>query len=225
MEVIEDREKGVLGFLGTVEELDVIDDQHVDQLIEMDEIIDRIVLGMIDKLVDELLRADVKDHFILVETLDLIADGLREMRLPQPHPAIDHQGVERIGARFLRDSLAGAACNTVAITFNKRIEGIYGIELRINLHLLQPGDDEGVLDGVIYNKREIHFIIGKRFVAMGRNIHRKGLVLMVTTVDHNPVLEHRLLPHDPAQGLRQQIYIMLFQVFVKELAGDLYDQY
>ena len=44
-----------LAFFGPAEELHIIDDQYVDQLVEMDEIIDRIVAAMVLELVNELL--------------------------------------------------------------------------------------------------------------------------------------------------------------------------
>ena len=59
MQVIEYGKECVLRSLCTVEELYVIDDQHVHQLIKMNEIIDGIVPAVINKLIDKLLGTHV----------------------------------------------------------------------------------------------------------------------------------------------------------------------
>ena len=45
--MIEDGEKGVLGFLGPVEELHIVDDEHVYELIEMNE----VIKGQVEKAI------------------------------------------------------------------------------------------------------------------------------------------------------------------------------
>src|SRR5690242_6614351 len=129
MQVIEYSKKGVLGFLRTVEELYIIYYKYIHQLIEMYEIIDRIVTTMIHKLIDEFLRADIKHHLILMETLYLVPDGLRQMRLAQPYPSIYNQRIERIGARLFRYRLTSTASHPVAIPLDERIKCIHRIDL------------------------------------------------------------------------------------------------
>src|ERR1700733_12931593 len=127
MQMIENGKKGILGLLRTVDELHIIDDQYVHQLVEMDEIVDGIVSAMVDELVDELFGAYIQYHFMLVQALDLISDSLRQMRLAQAHPPIDHQGIKAIGPGLLRHRLAGPAGDPVAITLDKRIKRVYGV--------------------------------------------------------------------------------------------------
>src|ERR1700722_16559798 len=106
-----------------------------------------------------------------MEPLDLVADGLREMGLAQSYPTIDHQGVEGVGARFFRYRLSGPTCHPITVPLDKGAEGVYRVELSVDLHLLQPGNHKGILNWVVYNKRKIHFVVGKRFIAMSRDIH------------------------------------------------------
>jgi hypothetical protein len=51
--MVEDGKESILCFLSTVEELNIIDDEHIHHLVEMDEIIDGIVPAMVLELVDE----------------------------------------------------------------------------------------------------------------------------------------------------------------------------
>src|SRR6202035_5589542 len=102
------------------------------------------------------------------------------MGLTQPYPTIYDQRIERVGAGLFGHCLTCAAGHSIAVAFDKRIERIDRVELSIDLHLLQPGDHEGILDGVVYDKWEIHFVVGKSFITMSRNVHRQRLVLMIT---------------------------------------------
>src|SRR3984957_20188408 len=108
------------------------------------------------------------------------------MGLTQPYPTIYDQRIERIRAGLFGKRLTRTTGHPVAVTFDKSIESIDRVELSIDLHLLQPWDHKGILDGVVYNKWEIHFVVGKRFIPMSRNVHCQRLVLMITAIDNDP---------------------------------------
>ena len=76
MQVVEDREQRILRLFRPVEELDVVYDQHINELIKMDEVIDRIVPGMILELVDEFLGTHVQHDLIGMQAADFVANGL-----------------------------------------------------------------------------------------------------------------------------------------------------
>src|SRR5690349_2596688 len=103
----------------------------------MDEVVDRIISAMILKLVDELLRAHVQHHLIRMHTLRFISDSLTQVRFTQSDTTIQHQRIERTGARLLCNSLSRSARNPVTVSFNKIVESIYVVQLRVDLHFFQ----------------------------------------------------------------------------------------
>src|SRR5664279_863501 len=113
MQVIEYGEKGILRFFCSVEKLHIINNQHIDQLIKMDKVIDGIIAAVIDKLVYEFLRAHIQNHFIVVGTTHFVAYCLGEMCFTKPHAAVNYQGIKRIGSRFFRNRLTGPSRHPV----------------------------------------------------------------------------------------------------------------
>src|SRR5688500_9673771 len=125
----------------------------------MNKIIDRIVTTMIHELVDEFFRAYVKNYPVWVRSFHFISYSLGEMCLSETHAPINNQGVERIRTRFFSNCFSCTARNTIAITFNKRIKKIYRIQLGIDLHFFQSRYYKRILDGIVYDEGEIHFVI------------------------------------------------------------------
>ena len=64
MQVIEDMEEGILRPVHADHLLDIIQDQHIDILIEMQEIVGRILSHRIRKLHTEQVRRDIEDALI-----------------------------------------------------------------------------------------------------------------------------------------------------------------
>ena len=94
MQMIEYRKEGILRFLRPVEKLNIIQDQHINHLIKMDEIIDGIVPAMILKLVDELLGTHIQHHLVGMQTLYFIAYRLRKVCFSQSNTTINHQRIK-----------------------------------------------------------------------------------------------------------------------------------
>src|SRR5688572_30188809 len=107
VQVIENSEECVLGFFGFAEKLDIIYNKDIDELVKVDEVVDRIIAAMIHELVDEFLRAHVKYHLIGLNPFHLISNGLCKMRLSQPHSSIYNKGIERVGSGFLSHRFTG----------------------------------------------------------------------------------------------------------------------
>ena len=60
---------------------------------------------------------------------------------------------------------------------------------------------------------------------MSGHINGNGLVVIVASVNHDPVFQTGFLAQFPFQCFREQIYLMFLEVFIKKLAGNLNDQY
>ena len=86
VEVVEDVEEDILRLFLSAEELHVVDDQHVHHLIEVAEIVDRVVPHCVNELMRESLRADVQDRFVRLAVLDFQPNGVREVGFPSPTP-------------------------------------------------------------------------------------------------------------------------------------------
>ena len=114
-----------------------IKDEHIYQLIEVDEIIYLIILGVINKLVNELLSTNVEHSFVGVQATNFIPDGLNKVCLAPAYSAEDNERIEGCSTRFLSHMHSCRAGNTVAITFYIVLEDIVGIKLWVYLHTLK----------------------------------------------------------------------------------------
>ena len=80
--MVEDMEECVLRLRSRYPFLNIIDDEHIDGLIEMDEIVDGTLPCCIDELYLEKSCTDVKHSTMRIELLDSHSDGINQMRFP-----------------------------------------------------------------------------------------------------------------------------------------------
>ena len=83
-----------------------------------------------------------------MQTFGFQSNGVAKMGFAQTCPAIDDQGVESTLARVFGHFEAGRTCQSVAIAFNKALESVVFVELRVDLKFFQSRDDE-VIDGAL----------------------------------------------------------------------------
>ena len=133
--MIEDVEEYILGRLLAAEKLNVINDQHVHHLIEVTEVIDRIVSHGVNELMGESFRAHIKHRLVRLTVFDLESDGVSLMRFPQSHATINQEWVESSTSRFVCDSESCTARQPVALAFDKVLESVVGVEVGIKLSL------------------------------------------------------------------------------------------
>src|SRR5690606_32933110 len=131
VQMIENGKEYILCFLCGYKQMDIIEDQHINQLVKMNEVVDLIIPGMIDKLVDEFLGAYIQHSLIRVQAAHLIADCLYQVRLAPAYPAKDYQRIEGRCPGLLCHMHTGRACYAVTIAFYIIFKNIIGIELRI----------------------------------------------------------------------------------------------
>ena len=126
---VEGVEELVLGALLAGEELDVVDEQHVDAAVLVAEAGHLLVAHVGDHLVGELLARDVADGGLRLAALHLVADGVHEVGLAEADAAVEEERV--VGLRWaLGDRLRGGACELVAGAEDEAVEVVARVELR-----------------------------------------------------------------------------------------------
>ena len=119
-------ELGLRAFLAG-EELDVVDEQHVDASIALAEIDDAVVADGVDHLVHEPLGRDVGELEIAIVLQHVVPDRVHQVRLAEPHAAVDEQRVVRARRRF-GDRAAGRVRELIRRADDEGVEGVAGIE-------------------------------------------------------------------------------------------------
>lgn len=127
-EVVEDVEECVLGFRFADELLYVVDDEHVDALVEVDEVVGLLGLDGIGVLQQEDVGGDVDDAFFGVALFDGYAYRVGEMGFAYGRRAEDEEGVEDRFAGMGGDVEPGAAGELVALAFYEVVEGVFWVE-------------------------------------------------------------------------------------------------
>ncbi len=126
------------------EELDVVDEQHVDLAVSAVEFCDAVLalgrgLQCLDEFVGEFLAVDVSNLERGILDQCIVADGVEQVGLAQSRSAVDTQRVEFLPGS-LGDRKRDSACETVGITGNERVERRVLVQMgfRIAHHLLLP---------------------------------------------------------------------------------------
>src|SRR6476620_3138826 len=110
MEMIKNSKQCILRFFSFIEKLNIINDQHVDQLIKMNKVINRIVAAVIHELVNELFRTHIKNNPIGMISFYVVTNGLCEMGFAQAYTTINNQWIERVGTRCFSYGFTGSSC-------------------------------------------------------------------------------------------------------------------
>ena len=217
--MIEHIEESVLGPL-TLQVLDVVHDQHVDSLVESDEIHDAVSLVGVHILGLELVPAYI-EHLKVLETLfDVNADGLRNVRLAQSRATEEKERIERGFSGSLRNAFRGAHTQFVALPFHQIAETV---------NRIQPGIDSQAL-GARENKRtgssgrlvsgNGHRIVGGCRCPAGGKHH--SLVVLHGT---HQVEELGVGPDGATDGVADQIRVSGFQILAEEVGRDLHREF
>src|SRR5215831_11516371 len=110
-----------------LQELDVVDQQHVHVAVTAPEPVLLAVPDHVDEVVGELFRADIPHLDALVEALRVVPDGVQQVGLAQAGVAVDEQRVIRLRGR-LGDRHRGGVREAVARADDERLEGVLGVE-------------------------------------------------------------------------------------------------
>ena len=132
-EVIKDMEERV-ECLGRVHPLlDVINNQHINRLVEVDEIIGRVMTHGIRELHLEQSCRDIKHPFLGIGLLATYTDSVDQMGLTTTGRTVDEEGIEGTLAWMLCYGEANGTRQFVGIALDKVLEGLLHIKLGIQL--------------------------------------------------------------------------------------------
>ena len=127
VELVERVEELLLELLGALEELDVVDEQHVEVAVAPLEAGHRLGADGVDELVHERLGGHVADPLVAEHGADVVADGVEEVGLAQAGRAVDEQRV--VGpARALGDRERGGVGEAVRRADDELVEGVAGVQ-------------------------------------------------------------------------------------------------
>ena len=116
-------EELLLGLDLRLQELDVVDQQHVHVAVGAPELGGPVVGDGVDEVVGEFLGGDVAHPQVLVVAAHVVPDGVEEVGFPQPGGAVDHKRVVRLAGLF-RD---GGRCGVREPVRGTRDEGFEGV--------------------------------------------------------------------------------------------------
>ena len=118
-----------LGALLVRQELDVVDQQHIQRLVVVRELLDRVAAKGRHQILHELVGRDVADGRPWLARLDGIAHGLHQVGLAQTHTTVDEQRVVRT-AWPVGHLQRGSPGQIVGLAVDEGLEGQPRIEPR-----------------------------------------------------------------------------------------------
>ena len=128
VEVVEGVEELLLGLLLALDELDVVDEQHVDVAVAALEGVVGAGAHGVDELVEEGLGGDVAHPVGRVVLPHVVADGLQEVGLAQAGVAVDEQRVVLAGRR-LGHGQGGGVGEPVGRADHEGVEGVPRVDV------------------------------------------------------------------------------------------------
>src|SRR5665811_1131043 len=108
-----------------LEELDVVEEQHVDRAISLLELVHPLSANSVDELVEELLGRDVADYGSRIEFDAVVTDGMEEVGLAKTGVRVDEQGVV-VASRLLGDGERCCVGETVRLSDDEVVECVFG---------------------------------------------------------------------------------------------------
>ena len=133
MQVVEDVEERVLRLRYPRKFLYVVNDEHVNGLVEVDEVIDRIVAHRVGILHLKQMGGHVEHPLIRIQFFDFGADGVHQMRLAHARCPINEQRVEDGLGRIESYGFGHAAREFVAFSLYESFEVVVTFQVRIQL--------------------------------------------------------------------------------------------
>ena len=129
-QLVERLEKFRLRLLLPREELNIVDQQHVDMVVFLAECVHILLADGADKFIGKVRARDIENALFRIVGEDLVADRVHEMRLAEPHAAVDEERVVRGEPRRVCNGLCHGVGELVRATRDERLEGILRVERR-----------------------------------------------------------------------------------------------
>ena len=131
--MIENMEERVERLGGVHPLLNIINNQHVDALIEVDEVVGRVMTHRVGKLHLEQAGRDVKDAFLGIGLLTAHTDSIHKMGLATARGTVNKERIKCGLSRMLGNGEADGTRQLVGITLDEVLEGLLRIKLGIQL--------------------------------------------------------------------------------------------
>ena len=128
VERVEGVEELLLGLRLAGEELDVVDQQHVDVAVEVLEALERLTVERRDEAVRERLDGRVADGRCGLEGRDVVRDRVQQVGLPESWRRVQEQRVVGLTGR-LGDGQRGGVRQAVAVADDELVEGVARVEV------------------------------------------------------------------------------------------------
>ena len=113
--------------------LHVIHYQHIDSLIEMDEIVDAVLHLCTGVLHLKQSGADIQHAFLRVQLLGAYTDRIDQVCLSASTGTVDKHRIELRSSRVLRNRKSYTAWQLVTVALNEVCEGVVGIQLTVDV--------------------------------------------------------------------------------------------
>ena len=194
----------------------VVHYQHVDGLIEVDEVVHGVVSHGIGVLHLEESGTDIQHSLLRIELLGAHSDGVDEVRFAASRRSVDEHRVELCGIRMLGDRLSHGSRQLVARSFDIVAEGEVGVELRC--YLLWLGSVERC------RRLVVACLLRLLVVDSGWRVGSEYLCKIVRLVGNDAIRKLDIFAESACKHLSQQINEVLFQVFVNEWTRNLHQQ-
>jgi hypothetical protein len=126
VQLVESMEEALLGLLLAADELDVVYQQDINIAELAAELFGAPPPDGADELVGELLGADVEGAEVV--GAGGVVDGVQQVGLAQPHPAVEEEGVIALTGVF-GGAQRGGVGQAVAVADDEGVEGVAGLAL------------------------------------------------------------------------------------------------
>ena len=184
--------------------LNIVNYQHINGLIEIDEVVGSVTTHGIGKLHLKETCRHIEHTLLGIHLLTTHTDGIDEMCLATARRAEDEEGIERRLARMLGDGETYRARQFVAVALDERLERLMNIQLRVEV--LQGGiEHRGSLVATLRSPRSIN---------LGGLLALNVLSQLMGLVGNNSVSQPDAGTEATGQYLAQQSHVVLLQVFV-----------
>ena len=220
MQIVEDVEESFLG-LGRFAspELYVVDDEHIDEFVEVDEVVGGAGASCFGVLLHKLLAGDVEHLLVRVQFLGLQSDGIGKVSLAETHVAVQQQRVEGGLTGFLGHGVAGGTSQAVAVALDEVLQGIVGAQLRIDAQLVEAGNHKRVGNRALAIFINIDWQFGHGIVSGVACLRRQGCdegLCRDGLIHHDAVFQHASGTQLHSYHSFQEINIMFLYPFIEE---------
>ena len=195
--------------------LNIIHNEQVDGLVEIDEVVHRVLPHSIRILHLKQASGHIEHAVLGIHLLTTHANGIDEMGLTTTRRAEDEEGIESGLARMLGYGEADCTRQLVTVSFHEVMESL----LRIKLWIKILGNGSVQHTGCL-----VATVCRLRAVDTGHTLTVHLLSQSVSLVGHHPITNTYYLLEAMVQRPPHELHIVLLQIVVEMIAGKLQQQ-